>query len=148
MIFIGIDPGKRGALAMIRSSDESKDIYDIPMIDKKLYDIAECVELLREIKGDEVCICAIEKQQSMPKQGVASSFSTGQGYGMWLGILAALGIPYEEVRPAKWKKTLKIPADKSEALAKTKARYPDAALKRHDHGDALMLAVYIMETTG
>ena len=44
----------------------------------------------------------LESQQAMPRQGVSSTFSTGQGFGMWRGILAALRLPYEIVTPATW----------------------------------------------
>ena len=57
--------------------------------------------------------CAVvERQQSMPKQGVASSFKTGVGYGIIIGVLAALDIPAYFLSPTQWKKMLHLSKDK------------------------------------
>ncbi len=48
----------------------------------------------------------LEQAQAMPKQGVASTYNFGRGFGIWLGILGALEIPYRTVRPSQGRKDL------------------------------------------
>ena len=61
----------------------------------------------------------IEQQQAMPRQGVASTFKTGFGYGVYIGILHALGYSYTVVIPRKWKSDWAVPSDKD--LARQRA---------------------------
>jgi crossover junction endodeoxyribonuclease RuvC len=92
----------------------------------------------------------IEKVHSMPKQGVASSFKFGRGYGGLRMALIAAGIPFEEVTPQAWQKALAIPKrSKTETPVQWKNRlkalaqqlYPDikVTLKL---ADALLIATY------
>jgi crossover junction endodeoxyribonuclease RuvC len=83
----------------------------------------------------------------MPKQGVTSVFSFGENFGIWQGILAALGIPFLMPRPREWQKGLVRPSDghdtKSRSLAVARRLFPDAPLakkKDHNRADALLLA--------
>ncbi len=57
----------------------------------------------------EIKVMALEKVYSMPKQGVKGVFSFGMNFGVWQGILAALGTPYFLPGPRDWQKGL-IPA--------------------------------------
>lgn len=100
--YIGIDPGFKGAIAIIAEEGEVK-IIDSPTLmvgTKKEHHVPEMMRILAPYIFDTVA--AIEKVHSMPKQGVASAFTFGKGYGLWLGLLAAMGIPHEEVTPQKW----------------------------------------------
>lgn len=97
-------------------------------------------------------LVVLEKQQAMPKQGVASMFRTGVGYGLWLGILAAKGLPTTIVRPVEWTKTVLKGVSgtgKDRAIVAASARVPDLDLtpgkKRVPHSglaDAACLALY------
>jgi hypothetical protein len=54
----------------------------------------------------------IERQQAMGfkrrgrTQGVSTSFSVGEGFGLWKGLLAGLQIPFEIVGPRTWQTAL------------------------------------------
>ena len=126
MKYIGIDPGMSGYLAVI----DSGDVYHFPAPtrptgkgERRRYDIPGMIDLLRmAATGAELCV--IEKQQSFPGQGVASTFTTGLGYGLWLAGLTAAGIPFEAVAPATWKAKLRIkalPSAASTAASRKKA---------------------------
>jgi len=81
----------------------------------------------------------------MPGQGVRSMFTIGVGHGLFLGILAAVGLPYTRVRPAIWKRTLGLGKDKEASRLRAQQLYPGADLRRKkDHGraEALLLAWY------
>ena len=104
MIYIGIDPGLSGAVAII--SGDQIGSYSIPTLQAKghrEYIPSEMVRILRPygwIAGD--VLAALEQVHSMPKEGVRSSFTFGRGMGLWEGILSALAIPYILVPPARW----------------------------------------------
>lgn len=108
MIYIGIDPGLGGAVAIIDGLNV--DLFDTPTAltgkgTKKDYLIANMTPLL-ESAAKYQPFCVLEAVHSMPKQGVASSFSFGRGLGIWEGILSAYGIPYAKVAPQTWKKAM------------------------------------------
>jgi crossover junction endodeoxyribonuclease RuvC len=111
MICIGIDPGITGSVVF--NSDGKLTIEDTPVIEVKkgnhtthVYNTAGMAEILHRIWGQQPCHVFIESVHSMPKQGVASTFSFGMGFGMWLGIIAAYNLPYTLVTPQAWKKSL------------------------------------------
>jgi len=138
--WIGIDPGKSGALALISSEDQVAE--DWPG------DAAGAAELLMTWRLEyNVELVALERVGSMPGQGVKSMFSFGENFGTWQGILAALSIPYVMPRPQEWQKGLVSPSDgvdsKARSLAVARRLFPEVELSRKkDHGraDALLLA--------
>lgn len=95
MIYIGIDPGKKGGVATI--SEDGVKVYQ--------WDDQRFIEDMRQhANWMDKCVAAVEKVGAMPGQGVTSMFSFGQYYGFILGVLTAFGIPYQLVSPATWKR--------------------------------------------
>src|SRR5437868_5437346 len=102
-MIVGIDPGLSGAVARIdQTASAWATVNDTPTMTvksgpklKRAYSIPEMVDLLQGNVGFVV----IESVHAMPGQGVVSMFSMGYGLGLWVGIVAALGIPYEMVTP-------------------------------------------------
>ena len=68
----------------------------------------------------------------MPGQGVSSCFTFGMGFGMVIGVVQAIGIPYELVTPTKWQREMVSAADKSESTKKTSL---NAAVRLHPNMD-------------
>jgi crossover junction endodeoxyribonuclease RuvC len=106
-LFIGIDPGLHGGLAVIDSAFNVRNVSDTPTVlvnGKTLYDIGGMCETLRRfaLLGDALVI--LESVSARPGQGVSSMFSLGRGLGLWQGIIASLAIPSREVHPAVWTK--------------------------------------------
>lgn len=105
-VFIGIDPGIKGALAAVDGGDmRLLEVVDCPTASnagKPIYDISGMVDTLRRMAllGDAIVV--LEQAQSMPGQGVTSMYAVGRGFGIWEGILAALEMPYRTVRPVVW----------------------------------------------
>lgn len=139
-MFIGIDPGKSGAMAAI--SRDGSVVFD--------FEDPQGIAFLR-LNRHEVALAALEKVSAMPKQGVASSFNFGANFGIWQGRLEALAIPFVFVTPQKWQKTVFDSARKGDrkAMSLDLARrlFPAMAeeLKRKkDDGraDALLIAEY------
>lgn len=147
----GIDPGQTGAIAFISSSGKVE-IYDTPieMVKKgkgikKEYLPGNMADLLRAIDLNHVFI---ESVHAMPGQGVTSMFNFGKGFGIWIGILAALKIPYTLITPQAWKKHLMQGIkDKDAARIRAQQLYPSVSeelSRKKDIGraDALLIAEY------
>ena len=69
----------------------------------------------------------------------------GLGMGVWLGMLATLGLAHPRVRPGVWKQVLGLGKDKAAARLKARQLSPGADLRRkQDHGrvEALLLAYW------
>ena len=156
MIFIGIDPGLTGAIAALRQDGGIAGLWDAPILTVKKnkatrheLNIADMVEILKTLPAlhdAQALVAAVERVSSMPGQGVASSFSFGKGFGIWLGILSALGIPYDLVHPVRWKKLMLDGMGKDKDASRIRAKelfgsQVDLSLKKH-HGraDALLIA--------
>lgn len=116
MTYIGIDPGKKGALAIL--GDE----IEVYPYDKGIY-----LERLSQLRGEEA-ICCLEKVGAMPHQGVTSMFTFGTGFGWLQGVLDAYKIPYELVTPQKWKKEFSVTADKNSSIAVCERLFPTVNL--------------------
>lgn len=126
--YIGIDPGKTGALAVICRGDIK--LYKTPMIGsagkKAEFDIQEMAAIIRRYSATVAdCYLVIEKAHPFPKQGIASSGNFMMGYGIWLGIIATMVIPHEIVTPRTWQKeffkgldSTRDPKKNSEIVAK------------------------------
>ena len=94
--------------------------------------------------------CVVEHVNAMPGQGVTSCFSFGQNFGFILGLLRAFVIPFELVRPQKWKKEFSCTSDKNTSIEVAQRLFPDVDLRRtpkcskpHDGiAEALLMAEY------
>lgn len=129
-VFVGIDPGKDGALAILG-------YRDAPIIVP--FSEAEYANQLRRLDPYATCstafpglfpFCAVEHVNAMPGQGVTSCFSFGQNFGFILGLLTAFRIPYELVRPQKWKKEFSCTSDKNTSIEVAQRLFPGADLRR------------------
>src|SRR2546426_422294 len=121
MYAIGVDPGLSGALAVIDHAGALVALADTPTLTLRVarvtrhdYDVPGMVALVASYVGVGLHVI-IEASQAMPGQGTRSMFTIGYGYGLWLGILAALQVPYTPIRPAVWKKAFSLGKDKEQS---------------------------------
>ncbi len=91
----------------------------------------------------------IERAQAMPKQGVTSMFNYGKGFGLWLGLLIGIGLPYTLVSPRRWKAAMlsDMPKDKGASILRAKQLFPQCAsqlqlVKHHNRAEAPLIAAY------
>jgi hypothetical protein len=148
---IGIDPGLSGAVAVLTADGTLEALYDTPTLTlatsrgrRQEYDVPGLVALLGPYTGSQTHVI-IEEAQAMPGQGTRSMFTCGLGMGIWLGVLAALQLPYRRVRPQIWKKAMGLKADKEQARLRAMQLFPNADLRRkkhHNRAEALLLALY------
>lgn len=144
--YLGIDPGKTGAIALL--------------------DARGCPVLLEDWLGDEIVaaglllaaqgkygrfvVGALENVHSRPTDGVKQAFCFGRNFGAWLGLCAACGVPLELVTPQTWMKGVVFKTDGGKDASLTAARrlFPSMSerLKRKkDNGraDALLIARWL-----
>lgn len=119
-MYVGIDPGKSGGLAIIDPNrDPVVTHYPMPSSPQDLWAILdEKLEL-----ESYVAHIVIEKVRSSPQMGVVSAFTFGRGYGVLLGVIATLDTPYKEETPQAWQKALRIPPRKKGKLVYKKGEY-------------------------
>lgn len=156
-VFIGIDPGLNGAIGYF-THDGSKMVADVvrtPTIwvssgrtKKREYDAGAAADILRKIASlPGTKMCMLERAHAMPGQGVTSMFTTGYGYGIWIGLLAAVGVPCQVVSAQRWKKALGLNFDKNKSRLMAMRLYPelrDRFSRKTDDGcaEAMLLVEY------
>ena len=153
-LFIGIDPGKQGAVVAI-----SKSLRIVRLLDYE-HDAHKIHRYFSEVKESGLeAHAVIEDVVAMSGQAAQSEFLKQAG--ILEGLLIANQIPYTRVTPSKWKKAM-IPSDlkalKSSSSTKKKEEGRLAALrlwpwestdrfrykKDHDRADAALMAVYCL----
>jgi crossover junction endodeoxyribonuclease RuvC len=156
-IFIGIDPGISGAIAVLDGDGEIVQIFDMPIVElkignaiKKRVSPQSIVSELHLFKNDDVH-AVIEQVNAMPGQGVTSMFSFGKTAGILEGILAGMVFPYSHVIPGRWKKHHNLNASKDAARELAMRTWPSKAdlfkLKKHDgRAEAALIALYYKQT--
>ena len=130
-IYIGIDPGLSGAIAVIKDPSEvyfDVRVYNTPTItfkkgkkNKTEYNIAAIHASLSQLKGTFGTVFAfMEKMQSLPPGvRIQATFSLGYCQGLFEGLFTALGIPYQLVIPKHWQKHFQITKDKGDSKAQS-----------------------------
>lgn len=142
MIYIGIDPGKKGAYAFVADDGDGAEVY--------AWDDNGFVESMKALSVGR-CVACVEKVGAMPGQGTVSMFSFGQSFGFILGVLTAFGIPYQLVPPRKWKAEYGLlNTQKQASVDVAKRLFPEVSLmptercRKESDGmsDAVLMAEY------
>jgi hypothetical protein len=147
---VGIDPGKTGALAVIRNDGFPGGIWDYPGDPASLWAMLRN-SLLNDPNSFDVRLAVLEKVSAMPKQGVSSTFKFGTNFGIWQATVVALRWPMELITPQRWRKVLdsSVPQKptKEDLRAYAIKRWPAASeslnrVKDHNRAEALIMAEY------
>lgn len=159
-LIIGIDPGASGAMVLL--DPETRDLWrwaDMPVVEtasgKRQVSapmLAETLMAWRTLaeSAGRASVAIVEEVGAMPGQGVTSMFSFGRSFGVILGVLAALNLPVELVRPAVWKRKAGIGADKGAARRTAQERFPArvalfARVRDDGRAEAALLALWRAE---
>jgi crossover junction endodeoxyribonuclease RuvC len=151
MIVAGIDPGLTGAIARLDAATGALiDVVDMPIFQltkakkaSRIVDAYLVADLLQRGCGHVF----LEVQQTRPGQAAQAIAKTFTGYGIILGVLAALQIPMTHVNPRVWKKALTVPAAKDGARARASELLRGGAvhwpLIKHDgRAEAALIALW------
>lgn len=145
-MIVGIDPGRSGALVLIKSMGGYIDHLNMPTIKvgtKSRVNGAAVAAWLRKCDVDHAYL---EQVGAMPGQGTASMFTFGHAAGVVEGVLQGLSIPYTLVTPQAWKKSAGlIGSDKDASRSRAIQLFPelralDAKAKGQAIADALLIA--------
>ena len=155
MLYVGIDNGLNGGIAVINRAQSVIGKWVMPVIKSKKteYDVNRIVEILKEIKNRKNTFVMLEKAHVRPISGKRACFMNGFGYGIMQGILSSLNMSYEIVDPKVWQKNLfeGVTSDtKTASINFCKKKFPNIDLKAterttKDHdgiADAICMAVY------
>ena len=101
-IFIGIDPGKNGGVAVINEMPDFEAITSFRCPDSPTKMAYALMALIPESISYSDVLVTIEHVHAMPGNGVVSMFSFGQNLGQWEGILGALELDVTYAGPRTW----------------------------------------------
>ena len=155
MLIIGIDPGIKGAICILKDGVVI-DVFDMPVmpVGKKNKSQVNGSQIYNEIlkvienESKQDVKVVIEQVSAMPGQGVTSMFNFGQSYGVLKGIFSAMQIPMDFVSPVKWKKyynLINTQKDSSRTKAIEFFPYISAKLSRKkdaNKADAILIASF------
>lgn len=137
-IFIGIDPGVTGAVALFAPGEKAIQIVDTPVVTvrntRRDFVLSDMAKLFEGLESEE-CLVALEDVHPMPREGVASAGAFMRGVGLWEGILAALHISCIKVPPQVWKRELGVSMPPATPKKRARVKLSRAAQKIQDKFD-------------
>jgi len=103
-MFIGIDPGKKGAMVILTESKPI--IYTVPLIGDKVdwKQWANCFKTIENMDRDALVV--LEEVHSIYGSSAKSNFTFGGMFYSPMLLLNYIGITYELVAPKKWQKQI------------------------------------------
>lgn len=143
---IGIDPGKGGGIAVI--TNETVQTHNCP---KTVNEMATLIGMcLNNVSAYRTKVF-LEKVWAFPTDGRAGSFTFGENYGQWQGILASYELDPVFITPKMWqshfeiKKGLKKDIRKKILKQMAIDRCPSTKKITLKTADALLIAIYGIE---
>lgn len=134
MLILGIDPGAYGAMALydtearriVFSSDMPTSEIKVGKTKRKRLVIPHLIANLAFVRSEfEAKVAVIEEVGGITGQSASAAFAFGYSVGVTHAAALAVGFAVETVQPGKWKKELKVPVDKKDAVAKACELLPD-----------------------
>lgn len=137
MIYLGVDPGLGGGLAVITALGEVLHAIRMPR------DPATLTNFLLKVRKIDEVRAALEHVRSSPQMGVVSAFTFGRAYERCYSLLTATRIEFDEVHPLRWQRLLdcRTGGDKHVSLVRAAVLFPDIVVNLKI-ADALLLAEY------
>lgn len=158
-LYVGIDPGVSGAIAVLSPQVQAVAVCDIPTTKvarghnkgkRTEYLYNAILALFGALAGHSQHIrVMLEHGQPMGRNDTPlTAYSVGWGTGMWPLFLTAMDLAYELANPAVWKKAMGLAGkDKEASRVLAQRLFPGGrhALqfkKDHNRAEALLLAEY------
>lgn len=137
--FLGIDPGQKGAIALLDAESGRVQCWDMPDTTAALHDCISALPIIRR--------CVVEKPYYPQMIGVTNAAKIAQGFGVLIGALCWRDIPFVEVRSNKWKPAMDLSSSKSASREKASMMFPDdahyfARAKDDGRAEAALIAWY------
>jgi len=143
-MWIGIDPGKSGGIAVIEQTSAGV-LVTTQKLDATEADISKVLDVF----SLQARFCMIEKVHATPQMGVVSAFTFGRSFGFLIGVLTAHKIPFDFVTPQRWQKSLGCLSggDKNVTKAAAQRLFPSVRFT-HATADATLIAEYCRRVKG
>lgn len=139
--YLGLDPGKSGAYAVISGSREVLMLEDLPLVDDRIDYLAMCAALA------PYHLTAAALEQPIPYAVNAySAMSLGATWGLCLAAVLQVA-PDRLLLPtaSSWKRHSGLTADKALSVATAREKFEGLPKRlRHDKAEALLLADYAL----
>jgi hypothetical protein len=114
--YVGIDPGKDGAIALLAEDGSLLKSWVTPTISggskagkvgRREYNLAAMRDVLQELAPQNPVV-TLERSQALPSSmgGSSANFGRGLSFGLWQGLLTGLLMRYEVVSPQRWQKEM------------------------------------------
>lgn len=151
--FIGIDPGSKGAIAILDEKSNVILLEDMPFVQsEKVVDLFALSELLKPYIQDEHH-CVLEKCQYTPAIKGSGAFTFGKTVGYTEAFLIQSQVSHELVKPQLWKKEYSLLGkDKTGSLEVARRLYVNVASKllksKDGRAEALLIAEYCRRKNG
>jgi len=148
-LFLGIDIGAQGAIAIITAEGKLLDIQDMPILrDGPANRRAVNAPLLSSfIFKSHAAHAFVEHVSARPGEGAVGAFAFGRSRGVVEGVLSAAGIPVTFIAPASWKRSVGLSfASKDAARSEAIRRWPGhadlfARVKDDGRAEAALIAI-------
>ena len=148
---LAIDPGVSGGVAI--SAFGKVECYALPETEGDRVDFIKSAKAATSMEGGEV-VCVLEKVGGYAGKGQPGSamFVFGENFGFLKGVIQALEIRLELVRPQEWQKGLGLgtasacgskPEWKNKLKAEAQRRFPHLRVTR-ETADAVLILDYAM----
>ena len=157
MIFIGIDPGKKGGICLIPSEARTSGArtWKMPETASDLW------HLIASFETDIDTFVLLEEVHAGTygkggKMGVSSAFNFGKNYGHLEMALIAARLPFQRITPSKWQKEFGLTRkNKEETVTQKKNRHKARAQElcpaikmTHAIADAFLIAEFCRRMKG
>jgi len=135
-LYMGIDPGYSGAVALV---DSDGVLMETIRLKETEHDVSTFVSGY----AADVEMAVLERVSAMPRQGVSSTFKFGTSYGFCRGLLVCHKIPFVVVPPGTWQRTMGCLSKGDKNVTKSAAQrlFPKERVV-HATADAMLLAEY------
>ena len=150
MIFIGIDPGVSGGIALLREDGSVVRAVAMPATEADLFQLLSDLDRFSGPNDSGPVKAVLERVSASPRMGVVSAFTFGKGYGALLMALTATRISFDLVSPSKWQPAMGViysgrakqgQRDKNVSKRRAQQLFPSLTIT-HAIADACLLAEY------
>ena len=145
-LFVGIDPGRSGAIAVVDATGAALGTILLKETDQDVWEwMLKMLGIGATARPGHFAV--LERVGAMPRQGLSSTFKFGTSYGFCRGLLTANQIAYEEATPVSWQTAMKCrtKGDKNVTKAAAQRLFPTVKIT-HANADALLIAEYARRT--
>lgn len=169
-IYVGIDPGKKGAVAAIYNEGQKVESWYVPIhvirnkkrgrtpsgnaryTEKRQYDLNGFLSLLFQfnklVRAGWRVIVGIEEQNPRPMDSNKTKKSVGMSQAYWEMACVANKLAYQLIPPSVWKpKYVTTGANKQASVFAAQSLYPELSFpkaKDTDRAEAVLIADYLM----